>query len=689
MVEYINNRVCVGLQELEGIVSSTAMKVMTHRGTVQKARRACRDTSALYYLDSLPYKYRCEVYKRYPDLNAQKEAKPWIESIEPDGEAINFFEEYTFADGSHLTPTKIELYSNDAAILRAFGDRMARSNAERIKTGHSRCVKSKFWESATKALPRIADRYPNTLPDSPRRLQEKYNKFLREGYAGLISGKHGNGNAAKVDTDEKKAVINALCALPNGFDNEFVAKCYNETAEKLRWGTITAGTVAKYRKENSLYIDALRHGNNHFNNTKSMQVARRRPEAAMLMWSLDGWDAELFYQKRNTKGVVTYSNRKVLEVVIDPCCDFIIGYAIGDKENSELIAAALRDAANYTRELFGQRYRTCQLQSDHFAKSAMAPYYATVAEKVTPARVGNAKSKPIERFFAYLNTTYCKRYGNWGGYGITGAKKNKANPDWLNANKKEFPDEAGVIAQIEAVIAEDRAAKMDEYLKLWAATPQERRLPLGDEAFLLRFGRTTGNTNVLEGSGVRPRIGGHRYQYDSFDIRFRELSYLRWELRYDESDMSRVLAVSEDGKHRFMLQEKYIQPMALAERGEGDAEELARTRAFNKELIDTIDTRMQQTIECASKVIRGLTGKRTESLDSHNALAGILITDSKGQHKEQRASERDRINDHAEDAVEIAAEEPKERRRKKIPVPVEIVGEDSYTEERINTFDLF
>lgn len=681
MAEIINNRVCVCRQELDGIISYEVLAKLVQRGHAESAQRGCKGTSALYYVDSLPYKYRAEVYKKFPDLNTRAEAKPFVEGIVPDGAAINYYEAYTFEDGTHLGDDKIEKYANDAAILNSFRAWLDKSNSARKKTSHASCPKGEFWKNAAMSLDRIADKFPHDLPNNARRLQEKFNRYQRDGYKILISGKHNNNNAAKINTEEKSAVLHALCAIPNGWDNEFIAQYYNQTADKMGWDKITGSTVGKFRQEHGLIIDAVRHGSNTFSNTRAMQISRTKPTAAMLMWSLDGWDAELYYQKRNAKGVITYTNRKVLEVVIDPCCDFPIGYAIGDVENSELIAEALRNAANYTRELFGSRYRTCQVQSDHYAMKAMAPYYATVADKITPARVGNAKSKPVERYFRMLNDKYCKMQGNWSGYGITADKAHQPSAEFHNLTKKQFPDEAGVIGQLEAIIACERNAKMEEYLKMWEATPAERRLPLSDESFLLRFGRTTGYTNVLEGSGLRPRIGGKKYQYDSFDVRFRELAHLRWEVRYDESDMSHVLAVSDDGRNRFVLEDKYKQPMALADRTEGDGKELAKVHEYNKALLQRNQIQFSQIAAHATAILGGKVQEQLENPDSHNSLSKALITDSKGQHKSERARARRKLTGVVDADYEELTQKP-------TPEPV-IVDDKPAGKVRVNTLDLY
>ena len=89
------------------------------------------------------------------------------------------------------------------------------------------------------------------------------------------------------------------------------------------------------------------------------------------MCSLDGWTVELLYQKTKTdsKGhnITTYTNRLTIVVVLDPCVDYPMGYAVGDHECPELIKAALRNAAIHSRELTGEMLRYNQVQSDRYA----------------------------------------------------------------------------------------------------------------------------------------------------------------------------------------------------------------------------------------------------------------------------------------------------------------------------------
>ena len=65
-------------------------------------------------------------------------------------------------------------------------------------------------------------------------------------------------------------------------------------------------------------------------NSLEMQHKREAPKTAMTYWTLDGWDVELVYQKRQpmdkkvngetrTYKKTTYHNRKTIVVVLDAC----------------------------------------------------------------------------------------------------------------------------------------------------------------------------------------------------------------------------------------------------------------------------------------------------------------------------------------------------------------------------------
>lgn len=377
-----------------------------------------------------------------------------------------------------------------------------------------------------------------------------------------------------------------------------------------------------------------------------MQVKRSRPTAPFLMCSLDGWTVELLYQKTRTdkKGhnVTTYTNRLTIVVVLDPCVDYPMGYAVGDHECPELIKAALRNAAIHSREITGEMLRYNQVQSDRYAIKSMTELYAVLGDKVIPAQAHNAKAKPVEPYFNHLNTTYCQLCPNWSGFGVTTNPKRQPNSEALNKRRHSFPDEAGLRAQIDEMMRLERQQKIGKLMEKLANLKPEHRLPMSREMYLLNFGAETGFKNVLEGCGLRPTILGMKRDYDCFDLTFRDHASERWTVKYDPDDLHEVLAVSEDGTRRYMLEEKYVQPMALADRKPGDAEQLQRVHDYNKALEAETGRRLADHFEDARRVI-----ERAAELPIHGTPAlgaciedRLLLTDSRGQHKDNRSRKR-------------------------------------------------
>ena len=173
-MEVYNNRLCITHDELtNGIMSGTLVKQLRFRGRIEQLQRGGNGREALFAVDSLPVKYKNEVYRRYPDLQAQAASKEFIDEIVPDGVAMNFYADYSIDGTRGLDFTKQQEYANNAAILEAFRSRLDRANSQRMRVSKPRVKKSEFWAKAAKALPRIADRFPHSLPENPRRLQEK------------------------------------------------------------------------------------------------------------------------------------------------------------------------------------------------------------------------------------------------------------------------------------------------------------------------------------------------------------------------------------------------------------------------------------------------------------------------------------------------------------------------------------
>ncbi len=630
------------------VISYEALKKLCQRGKVRRVVMGGNGREAMYDVESLPVRYRREVYRRYPDLAERQRSEELMDLIKPNVAAEHYFATYLLGEatteeapaggqskerqgGRHLSVAKQREYANNCAILDAIDVQLAKlTGGDGVKKS-----KTEFWAEMAESMPRLKERYPNSLPENARSLQRKYALYKREGFGSMIHKLYRNQNAAKVLTEEQDAVLLVLVTQYNNLEDTRIASLYNSIAASQSpcWSTITASTVRNWRKSHPQETAYGRLGATKFKASKSMQVRRSKPTAPFLHWSLDGWTAELLYQRRTERKsgtVVTYHNRLTMVVVLDTSCDYPMGYAIGDHETPELIKAALRDAALHSRELTGEMLRACQIQSDRYAIKKMGELYSKAGQWVTPAAARNAKAKPIERYFGYLNNRYCKVLHNWAGYGITTDPNKQPNSEAKNALRHGFPDEAGCRQQLVDIIEAERAAKRAELLELLTRLPDKYRLPMSRADYLLAYGETTSRTIQLEGCGVRPQLLGVRRAYDTFDPTFREHADADWSVYYDPDDLSNILVTTEGDTRRYILEEKYVQPMALAEQSAADREELARVQAYNKAQRESVEERIMSAHELVHVALK-------ENEVGQNILNRLMLLDSKGQHKDERS----------------------------------------------------
>jgi hypothetical protein len=630
-MQYYNNNLAVEANWLMsmGIISESNYRQLSARKTITVLRRGCLNTPALVDYESLPERFKREVRKIVPEPYKAVRVNQIEERIEDSAVVREFFDNYRLDDGRYLPAEKRREYYANALVLEAIHQLIISKRAKRSALGHR---VTRAWEQLSEGVQEIdRSKYPHQLPANPRRLEDKYRLYKKEGLKSLIHKNFTNANAAKIEDSENEAMLAMLISDPRNLDNEQVRSLYNMMAEKMGWKKISAPTVARWRDKLDSMLYARRRGSVAFSNLKAMQVKRSAPTYPLYFWTMDGWDAELMYQITENGGT-TYHNRPTVVIVLDACCKYPIGYAVGTHETPELIQAALRNAALHTESLFGQMYRSNQLQSDRYAVKKMTPIYEAMADKFTPARAKNAKAKIIEPYFNSINKKYCQMAINWSGYGITSNKDKQPNSEFLNKYKKDFPDFEGVCRQLTEIIERERAEKREEYLSKWNECPEEHKILLPYENYLMLFGSTTGHKNLLQGSGLKITIGGQKRDYDCFDHDFRKYASTRWEVRYDPQDLRRVLAVNEDESLRFILEEKYVQPMALRERKEGDYEQLQRVKDYNKQLEEKVSVYISAAQEQTKELMAGI-----PQLDTLNKL---MITDSKGQHKNRRNDNR-------------------------------------------------
>ncbi len=641
IIERYNGHVGISGAWLADCVGKNVYDNGLRRGSVRSLRRGGNGRTALIDWQSMGTKMKAKVIDALGCDPAQMSRESLLRSILLkreqlllDTQAYEYYSQVTGKDGHYLKPEKVTELWNGAKILDAIGE-LLEEKRRAAEMGRLKMSVKREFEALANEIDQQLVEWPNSLPTSGDRLRKKFNEYQLHGYEVLVHGLTGKESNHKARPVEVNAVIEALVASGAKLNDAQVAKVAETLGVK-----IDRRRVQEIRKQNETMLAASREGKRTYANSIAMQVDRERPNMPMKMWSLDGWTAELYYQDRDARGV-NYWHRLVVEMVVDVMNDYPIGYAIGEQEDAALITAALQNAVHHTREVLGGYYAPWQIQSDHYALKAMTPKYGALAKFVTPASVGNAKAKPVERYFAYLESEYLWALVNNGGHNITA--KTLANDEWLNTHKYQFPDREGVEQQIGKIIEIERSRKIAAVREAWQQGDSAMHRELNMEGYLLAFGET-GKGNMLTPNGLKLVRGGVEYKFDCFDIEMREHRGERWTLRYDLGDMNQALAVSEDGTLRYMVEQKTKVPMALVDYKEEDWKALAEYRHYNAQLTERVTKHVCQVQEAAREYVT------REQLES--PMSALLLTDRKGQHKtNKRQAQRQLVEDVAFEEV--------------------------------------
>lgn len=610
---------------------------------------ACR-TKVLYDWKEMGPKYQAIVQKHFGDPYEYVAKEPIRRLLEKDFKAEEFYLQYRYDGNKPLPIEHRNKYTTAASWLNLLDKLTADSRYVKKELGLSM---QSFWDNVFQIFK--SDKVE--LPGTSRRLAPVREKYKSEGYAALIDWRFGNKLAAKVGKTEEGfdpelrekqvAFIRAAASKHQNFDAAQITRIVNIVFEKQDWPQLSHGTVANIIKENRHLTTAGARGKRVYESTLAMQVKRKAPLFPLLFCTLDGWTVELLYQDETG-----YNNRLVMVVVLDACGKYPIGYAIGDRENAELIRQANRNAILHLRELFGNTYRPLQLQSDRYALKQLTPFYEAMTKVYTPAAVGNAKAKIIEPYFNYLNTSYFQAFPNWSGHNVNALKKNQPNAEFLDKIKTTFPTKEKVIQQIEAVMHEERLVKLADYRRKWELSPDSNKMVLSRMDWLAVFGTPHTHTNSITGQGVIATLGGNEITYDSFDPLFRSLQHMKWQLYYDAADLREVLAISEDRKHRFVLQEKRAIPMDIHSMEAADYDYLKKIRDYKKERREEI----MQTYVNDGAIVQEVIDNTPLQLNDFNEARVKLMFTSHGQQKESLQDAKGLKNEKAKQAKKQVAQ---------------------------------
>ena len=209
-------------------------------------------------------------------------------------------------------------------------------------------------------------------------------------------------------------------------DLETLCKGSNLKAPSYSW-------VKKFVRvnERNVEIYSSRNGKDKaFNNIEPYAKIIEAKHAGS-QWQIDGWDLPFYYQG-DYKGKSTSYLKLILLAVRDANSKKIVGYSVGESENTQTILEAIQDAVKNTNFL------PFEIVSDNhsFNKTKEAEYFKKAIDSfgVNWTVSENPRRKAIaERYFRHLGETHCKKFDGYIGQGIkTKEKTGRPSQEYLD-----------------------------------------------------------------------------------------------------------------------------------------------------------------------------------------------------------------------------------------------------------------
>lgn len=223
-MKYIDGKLCIPIRQLEveGVMTSANCRQMIARKKAVAANRGGgKNGCAFVIVDSLPPRYKEEVYLRHPETDSVRLAGWFRSNYEIDQSAVVFFHDPE-KTGLDLKPEKIREYVTNASVLNTC---IRLYENARI---YQRIAGDKYdWGKMAAAVDSLRTQFGHTLPGSMLRFRKKVAEYKRDGYGCLISGKFGNQSARKVDYKTERLIL-GIAVLPNKPFNTNVAEMYNQ-----------------------------------------------------------------------------------------------------------------------------------------------------------------------------------------------------------------------------------------------------------------------------------------------------------------------------------------------------------------------------------------------------------------------------------------------------------------------------
>ncbi|MBE7686250.1 hypothetical protein F7647_09285, partial [Tenacibaculum piscium] len=216
MYQYQNNILSIPARLLYkdwALMSYNTYKSYCSRGKLVRTKEGRgKDNEAWVSFHDLSPIYKEICFARIGDPKEVLVVNLLEEYIVPDIEATKFFTRHRTPSGKSLSSEKQREKATNCMILNAITSIFTEKGVLAKKFGKQ---KTKIWERVSESVNAInTDKWQCSLPNNPRSLKRRYDKYLKESYGAFIHGGEGSINSRRVTADVESLIVSLYC-LPS------------------------------------------------------------------------------------------------------------------------------------------------------------------------------------------------------------------------------------------------------------------------------------------------------------------------------------------------------------------------------------------------------------------------------------------------------------------------------------------
>ena len=588
-MEYYNRIACVTYEDLtsgkEPVMSYASLRKLIQRNPHLHTRRACAGKSALIDYYNLPLRYRLKFEEKFGDPKEVLRKEAMKATLKFDAEARKFFEGYRYEKSGMdvaLPDKLIEEYTINASVLNILWERYNDCKAYRKALGGPA---NGVWGIVAGTCEELRDSYEHTLPNNLARLRDRMNRYKKEGYGSLISGKVGNKSAAVITGDAARCIIALKRSRTPVYTDSQLLDEYNSRARENGWKqlrTVKALQLFLNRPEIvPLWYDAV-HGELKAHQKLSRKNITALPSVRDALWYGDGTKLNLYYKA--VEGGRTVVRTTSVYEVIDAYSETLLGYHISDREDYEAQYNAYRMAV----QVAGHKpYElVCDNQGGH-KKLEAQDFFKKICHVYRPTAPYSGQSKTIESVFGRFQSQVLHKDWCFTGQNITAKKdSSRANTEFVAANI----DKLYTLEELKVAYAAYREewnnmkhpatgqSRIEMYRN--SVNPDTQEVTVSEMVDM--FWVWTEKPSTYTSSGIKVTIKGRTLRYEVHgedgqpDHRFlRQNCDRRFYIQYDPNDDKSVRLYTQDadGSRRYAAtaEPPFVIHRALQEQLPGEA----------------------------------------------------------------------------------------------------------------------